>query len=144
MTQCDPFLPPPAFHRSAVRLRCSACGAEASASCSCGQPYTPAAQRAKEYAEANRGASVREIEEKTGVGHGTAQRAKAGVPDGTRETTGRDGKVYRATQPKRPIYEPEPGEGDLIDFIVDHFKRLSRTGQVRCAIQLRKVMRGEA
>ena len=144
MTWRDQLEAAPAFHRSVVQLACTQCGAEANASCSCGKPYVPVQQRANEYAKANPDASVREIEEKAGVGHGTAQRAKAGVPHGTADTvTGRDGKTYKATKPQRPSYEPEPGEDDLIDFVVDHFRRLSRTAQVRCAIKLRRIIRGE-
>jgi hypothetical protein len=37
--------PLPQIQVSVVRLQCSACGAEANASCSCGKPYIPVKQR---------------------------------------------------------------------------------------------------
>jgi hypothetical protein len=93
---------------------CTGCGAETNAACNCGKAYVPKLERAAEYAEQHPTASVREIAERTGVGHGTAQEAKAGVRDRTPEpvTTGRDGKSYTATKPPT---EPKPlDEGDLI------------------------------
>jgi hypothetical protein len=33
------------YQQSIQRLACTACGAEANASCNCGKPYTPAAER---------------------------------------------------------------------------------------------------
>jgi hypothetical protein len=42
------------------------------------------------------------------------------------------------------VLPPSPDEEDLIDQIVDLFKRLPRSSQVRCTIRLRKVFRGEA
>ena len=76
---------------------CTGCGAEANASCNCGKPYVPKAARAEKYAKENPSASVREIAEKADVSHGTAQRAKARVSDGT-PVNGRDGKEYPATK----------------------------------------------
>lgn len=99
MTRRDSFSPPPAFHVSVVRLACSACGAEANATCSCGQPYVPKRQRAEEIAEANPNISIRELAEQAKVSHGTAQAAKSRVQSRTPDiapTVGRDGKTYSA------------------------------------------------
>jgi hypothetical protein len=79
---------------SLARLQCTRCGAEANASCNCGEPYKPV-EIAKAYSRENPSASVREISAQTGVSHASAQRAKSGV-SGDTPTTGRDGKNYPA------------------------------------------------
>jgi hypothetical protein len=85
---------------------CTACGAEANAACTCGVHYVPKSVRAAEYIKQNPAASIREIAEQTGVGHGTAQEARARVRDRTPElVTGRDGKSYPASKPPT---EPKP------------------------------------
>ena len=86
-----------------MRLYCSDCGTETDAKCNCGKAYVPKSVRAAEYAEQNPRASVREIAKETGVGHGTAQEAKAHVRTAVHlddaVTVGRDGKSYPATKP---------------------------------------------
>lgn len=137
----------PAFQVSVVRLQCLGCGAEANASCDCGKPYVPARERAAEAIAAHPEKSNRAIAEEIGVGEPTVRRARneAASPDAPETVTGRDGKTYPATKPKRPSnYEPEPGEDDLIDFIVDNFLRLSFQGQTRCTARLRDVVQGKA
>jgi hypothetical protein len=42
------------------------------------------------------------------------------------------------------VLPPDPGEEQLIDQIIELFKRLSRSAQVRCAVRQRKVIRGDA
>jgi hypothetical protein len=79
---------------SLARLQCTKCGAEANASCNCGEPYKPV-EIAKDYARENPTASIREISAQTGVSHASAQRAKSGVSPDT-PVTGRDGKKYPA------------------------------------------------
>jgi hypothetical protein len=102
MTTLDPL---PAFHRSVVRLACSACGAEANASCNCGKPYVPAGQRAAEAVAANPEKSNRAIAEKIGVDEKTVREARA--DQSAPETiTGRDGKQYPAKR-KLPSYRPD-------------------------------------
>jgi hypothetical protein len=86
--------PPPGIVETVLRYECPRCGNN----CQCGVPYIAKTVRAAEYAAKNPTASVREIADETGVGHGTAQRAKAGVPHGT-PTTGRDGRTYPAVKP---------------------------------------------
>jgi hypothetical protein len=77
---------------SLARLQCTKCGAEANASCDCGEPYKPV-EIAKDYARKNPTASIREISAQTGVSHASAQRAKSRVSPDT-PVTGRDGKTY--------------------------------------------------
>jgi hypothetical protein len=67
--------PPPGIVETVQRYECPRCGN----SCSCGIPYTAKTALATKYAAQNPTASVREIAEQTGVGHGTAQEAKARV-----------------------------------------------------------------
>jgi hypothetical protein len=143
MTQRD-LSPPAAFHVSVVRLQCSACGAEANASCNCGVHYVPVQQRVAEYDAASPGRSTRQAAADLGVSHESVRTARSGsgVNHLTPETvTGRDGKNYPAV--KRPIYKPEPGEDDLIDFIIDHFMRLSFQAQTRCALRLKNIIQGK-
>jgi hypothetical protein len=80
--------------QSLARLQCTKCGAQANASCDCGEPYKPV-EIAKDYARENPTASIREISAQTGVSHASAQRAKSGV-SGDTPVTGRDGKKYPA------------------------------------------------
>jgi hypothetical protein len=81
---------------SVQQMVCTGCGAEANASCNCGKPYVPKKQRAAEAIAANPQKSDRAIAEELGIGTMTVNRARreAGVPDGTPEREGRDGKVW--------------------------------------------------
>jgi hypothetical protein len=76
----------------------------------------PQLARAAEYAEQNPTASVREIAEQTGVGHGTAQEAKAGVrTDRTPSVTvGQDGKIYAAIKPPAMKHRAPEQPADLL------------------------------
>jgi hypothetical protein len=141
-------LTPPGIHRSIVRLACTACGAEANASCSCGKPYLPR-ERAAEAVAAHPEKSDRAIADEIGVGKDTVRRARAatgaGAPvEGPR--TGKDGKARRLPNiPDDEQLPPDPMQDtDLIDLIIDQFKQLTRNGQVRCMLRLRKITRGEA
>jgi hypothetical protein len=100
---------------SIARLACTACGAEANASCNCGQPYMPAKQRAKEAIEANPQKSNRAIADEIGVDHKTvgAARGEYSPP----EVIGRDGKTYPATKPKRN--PAATVEDESIEFVVE-------------------------
>ena len=107
---------PPGIVETVVRYECPRCGN----SCQCGIPYSAKTVRAVEYAQQNPTASVREIVEQTGVGHGTAQRAKARVPVVHLEadTVGRDGKSYPAAK------QQERDPADIIKRIVRLFQQL--------------------
>jgi len=102
---------------SLARLQCTKCGAEANASCNCGEPYVPAALRVAEYDKANPGKSTREAAADLGISNKTVSKAR-GVTGVTPETvTGRDGKTYKA---KREV-EPEARRSAAT---VDHLKTL--------------------
>jgi hypothetical protein len=92
------FSPLPAYHVSVVRLACSACGAEANASCSCGKPYVPKQQRAAEAVAAHPEKSNRAIAEEIDVSEPTVRRARdaAASHDAPDTVVGRDGKSYPA------------------------------------------------
>src|SRR3972149_1962543 len=101
---------------SVQRLSCTACGAEANASCNCGKPYVPAKQRALEKARENPKQSVRALAEEADVSHGMAQRAleeaRSTVPIDT--VDGLDGKVRRL-----PVRQEEPDDEDTIESNID-------------------------
>jgi len=140
-------LPHPAFQVSVVRLSCSACGAEANASCNCGKPYIPVQQRVAEYDKANPGKSERTAAADLGVSKTAVHEAReAGGHHRPPGVTGRDGKQYPARRPL-PSYMPDApprddpsADGDLIDQIINLFEQLTRSGRVRCAVQLRKII----
>jgi hypothetical protein len=147
----NPFSPLPAYHRSVVRLSCSACGAEANASCSCGKPYVPISQRVAEYDKANPGKSSRDAGAALGLSHTAVQEARRspGNQFPPETVTGRDNKTYPAKKPKLPSYIPayqdEPNQDeDLIDQIETLFRQLTRQGQSRCGVLLDRIVRGEA
>jgi hypothetical protein len=50
----------------------------------------------------------------------------------------------REPEPRQEVLPPEPSQEEIQDQIVDLFKRLHRTAQVRCALRLRKIIGGEA
>jgi hypothetical protein len=147
---------PPAIKISVTQLQCSACGAETHAKCNCGKPYLPKLQRAAEAVAAHPEKSDRAIAADIGVSHTTVQQARQLATDlpVDEPRTGKDGKTR-----KLPSYIPDaervrqnPGvlptdpmqDADLTEQIVDLFQKLTRTAQVRCAMKLRKIMRGEA
>lgn len=111
----------PAFQLSIARLQCSACGAEANASCNCGKPYIPALRRAKEIAEANPDLSVRKLAEVAHVGRGTAHRAK-GVPDGTGEARQEDNQYDNMSVHYSSVTDEWSTPQDLFDEINSEFK----------------------
>jgi hypothetical protein len=47
------------------------------------------------------------------------------------------------TSGPQEVLPPDPGEEYLVDQIIELFKRLSRSAQVRCAVRQRKVMWGD-
>jgi hypothetical protein len=84
---------------SAVKLKCSKCGATAVAWCKCGVAYVPAGERAAKAVADNLEKSDRAIAAEIGVGSNTVRRArKTGAPHGapakSEKRTGKDGKKY--------------------------------------------------
>ena len=134
----------PAFHLSVVRLACSACGAEANASCNCGKPYLPR-ERAAEAVAAHPEKSNRAIADEIGASEATVRRARDATASGdavAEPRIGRDGKARRlpSYNPDATALPPDPMQDeDLIDQIVNLFAQLTRNGQVRCALELRKL-----
>jgi hypothetical protein len=99
MTSKFTDLPRPAFHVSVVRLACSACGAEANASCNCGKPYLPRERAAKAVAE-HPEKSDRAIAEEIGVSHPTVAKARREAATGNdlpveKSRIGKDGKTRK-------------------------------------------------
>lgn len=142
MSKITALFDKPSYEVAVIQLECVKCGAQANATCSCGTDYRPIA-RAKEYAEANPGASVREIAEKTGVGHGTAQRARSAVPHGTPETVGRDGKSYPARKPKyTPDFDPSPLDYKLMDQAKKLILNMNRRSKGAMFIWLSAIIKG--
>jgi hypothetical protein len=136
--------PRPAFHLSVVRLTCSACGTEVNASCNCGKPYLPR-QRAAEAVAAHPEKSNRAIADEIGASEATVRRARDATASGdavAEPRIGRDGKARRlpSYNPDATALPPDPMQDeDLIDQIVNLFAQLTRNGQVRCALELRKL-----
>jgi hypothetical protein len=70
-------------HIGVQRMVCTACGAEADASCNCGKPYVPAKERAAKAVAENPQKSDRAIAAEIGVSHPTVAKAR-------KESTGND------------------------------------------------------
>jgi hypothetical protein len=115
--------------KSLARLQCTECGAEANASCNCGQPYLPK-EIAKQPIRANPQKSNRAIAEETGVSEPTVRRARASgaSPDAPETVVGLDGKTYKAKgkapDPKAIAAPPPTTESD--DSGVFDFDKLKR------------------
>jgi hypothetical protein len=100
---------------SLARLQCTKCGAEANASCDCGEPYVPAALRVKQYDEVNPGQSTRQAATDLGVHHSVVADARKVSGNPTTDTvTGRDGKKYPARRTPEAEAETE-SESEIID-----------------------------
>jgi hypothetical protein len=102
---------------SIARLACTACGAEANASCNCGKPYIPAPrERAKEAVKANPQKSDRAIAKEIGVDHktvGAARKETTGECSPVESRVGQDGKTRRLPAPKEiedNDYDPDDAE----------------------------------
>ena len=105
-------------------MACSACGAQANASCNCGKPYVLAKQRAAWALAANPRKSNVAIAEEIGVGETTVRRAREGSPHGEPEREGKDGKLYRL-----PVREQEQS--------IEDFEAEIEPGNKRSAFLLR-------
>lgn len=88
-----------------TKLLCSKCGAKGEIGCECGVEYIKAnAFAARVVADpANASKGTRQLAAETGLGHGTIQRAKAGVPNGTpdQRVVGKDGRSHPAKRAKK-------------------------------------------
>ena len=61
-----------------------------------------------------------------------------------RAKTGAQARCAPEPEPEPEILPPEPSQQDIENQIVALFKVLHRQAQVRCAIKLRRILRGEA
>jgi len=90
-------------------LRCTACGVEAEAKCTCGKPYdyVPAHKAAALGVAAHPDWSDRKIAEMVGVSHHTiaAARNSTGQNCPVEKRLGKDGKSRRTHKPKRDLTE---------------------------------------
>jgi hypothetical protein len=125
--------PVPAIKISIQRMQCTACGAEANASCNCGKPYAPI-KIAQNYVRANPSASVRAVAKETGVSHATAQRAKAAVSLDT-PVIGRDGKTYSA---KKQQAIADIADGLLGDACLMRVKAQEERDRKECVASAKK------
>jgi hypothetical protein len=100
-------LPATVIKMSVQRMVCTGCGSEANATCNCGLPYKPKAERAKEAIEANPGKSDRAIAKEIGVSHTAVQNARkaTGKLLPVDEHVGLDGKTRRLPQRSEPEEE---------------------------------------
>jgi hypothetical protein len=106
---------------SVQRLSCSACGAEANASCDCGKPYVPKLRRAADAIRANPEKSDRAIAAEIGVSQPTVSKARTeNQLSVDQPRTGLDGKVRR--MPARPE-PPEPPPCADCDTEEDFWRR---------------------
>ena len=70
----------PEIRRSIQRMVCTACGAEANASCNCGVAYQPKSIRAAEAIKANPEKSDRAIAKEIGASPTTVGKAERNCP----------------------------------------------------------------
>jgi hypothetical protein len=121
---------------SLQRMVCTSCGAEANASCNCGQPYVPKAIHAREAVKANPEKSDRAIAADISVAKNTVRAARQELvsadqlKDGPR--TGLDGKTRK--MPGKPKVEPEddePAGFTALDYngLMKEYRKLDRRYQ---------------
>jgi hypothetical protein len=104
------LIDPPGIRMAMQRMACTACGAEANASCTCGVAYVPKAIRAAEAVKASPEKSNRAIAADLGVDKETVRKARSrGDQSPPAVVIGQDGKSYPATKP------PPDTEQALID-----------------------------
>jgi hypothetical protein len=111
-TMRDITQPPPAIKITTQRMRCTGCGAETNAVCTCGLDYVPVAQRVADYdKEHPEGRSTRQAAADLGVSNETVRKARRANPLAPETVTGRDGKEYPARRdeaPAAPIPDTRP------------------------------------
>jgi hypothetical protein len=121
------------IRRAIVRLECSACGAEANASCDCGKPYIAMA-KAKAAVMAAPEMSDRAIAAEAGVHRETVAKARKELAgDQPVERVGLDGKVRKLPQrAPRDFYavqdDVEPSAKDYENSLLmraDHARELA-------------------
>jgi hypothetical protein len=82
--------------------------------------------------------------------HEAAKARNAEINRAYRQRKQANTPAHREREQDKPLGEqqellpPEPSQQDLIDQIIDLFKQLHRQSQIRCAIKLRRILRGDA
>jgi hypothetical protein len=142
---------------SIQRMVCTACGAEASASCNCGVSYAPKSARAAEAIKANPEKSDRAIAAEIGVSHTTVQEAREATGNHLPvERTGLDGKTRKLPERKSikqeapPDNEPEEDvvaeldsiRKDYVDLLVRVNKLKDRNSILTAALQAKETQEG--
>jgi hypothetical protein len=87
----------PSAAQASARLKCSSCGVEVDAGCSCGAPYVPAGERAAAAIAETPTESNRAIAERIGVDEKTIRKERKSTADqsAVEKRTGKDGRVRR-------------------------------------------------
>jgi hypothetical protein len=105
------------------------------------KPNPVAAHEAEKAATRER---VRALRSRASAVHPSCTAEPVVTESTTYETEPPDRQAPMTTEQDQEVLPPEPSEQDLIDQIIDLYQRLSRHAQVRCAVRLRKVIRGDA
>jgi hypothetical protein len=123
------------IERAIVRLSCTACGAEANASCDCHKPYVPASAKAAAAIAANPNKSDRAIAAEIGVAPNTVRAARQATAQdcAVDERIGLDGKSRKLPQrAPRDFYavpdDVEPSAKDYENSLLmraDHARELA-------------------
>jgi hypothetical protein len=110
-----------------IMLRCTSCGAEATAGCNCGVAYKPI-DRATEAVKANPGKSDRAIAAAIGVSTPTVSRARKATVTNVKvgKRTGRDGKTRKVpTRTSKPQKNVPTHRGELTSLLTDFLVELA-------------------
>lgn len=133
-----PMRPQTVIQMSVQRLACTACGAEAHASCNCGKPYVPAKQRAVEAIAANPHKSNVAIAKEIGVDEATVRRARPTSESAEVEPrVGLDGVVRRLPVRREDDFDQPTDE----EFAVKQFNFAADSVIVTAADALQYVKR---
>ena len=119
------LLDPPGIKLAVQRMACTACGAEANASCTCGVAYTPKSVRAAEAVKANPEKSDRAIAADLGVSHVTVGKARKAQLETQlpvdEPRTGLDGKARKLPSTRTADTDEPP---DLIAQANKHLAKI--------------------
>ena len=129
------LLDPPGIKMAVQRMACTACGAEANASCTCGVAYTPKSVRAAEAVKANPEKSDRAIAKEIDASPTTVGKAREQLStDGQlrdQPRTGLDGKARKTpvrashNTPEKPPPDPTIEAVELLNELVPVLRRMN-------------------
>ena len=133
----------PEIRQSIQRMVCTACGAEANASCNCGVTYQPKSIRAAEAIKANPEKSDRAIAKEIGASPTTVGKAREELSSGGQlkdePRTGLDGKTRKLPE-KKPEQDEE--EDDVVELLLEKNKLQDRVSQLTEAINAKEKRKG--